>query len=170
MTDMLCQLANGKVILALEGGYNLDSISKSALECVKVLFGEKPAEIQTKKELEQHAVISIENVKRTHKKYWKCFEGVEELTEKLRESLVITAPSSPSPPSQSSPQPLPSSPTLSSASATLEPQTLPSQPLPSSPGVVSQTQESLEKKEVIMEADREVNQMIGQLSDTEKIA
>ncbi len=33
------QLANGKVVMALEGGYNLESISKSAAHCVRVLLG-----------------------------------------------------------------------------------------------------------------------------------
>lgn len=30
--------AGGRVVLALEGGYNLDTISDSAEECVKVAF------------------------------------------------------------------------------------------------------------------------------------
>ena len=34
---MLKSLAGGKIILALEGGYNVDSIAVSGLACVKAL-------------------------------------------------------------------------------------------------------------------------------------
>lgn len=34
--------AQGKIVLALEGGYNLDSIANSALACVEVLLEDKP--------------------------------------------------------------------------------------------------------------------------------
>lgn len=35
------EFAQGKIVLALEGGYNLDSISNSALACMKVLLGDE---------------------------------------------------------------------------------------------------------------------------------
>ncbi|KAJ2715095.1 Histone deacetylase hda1, partial [Coemansia spiralis] len=38
MTSMLKTIANGKVVLVLEGGYNLDAIANSALACTKVLL------------------------------------------------------------------------------------------------------------------------------------
>ena len=41
ITKRLSELANGKIVIALEGGYNLDSISKSAEACVRSLFNEK---------------------------------------------------------------------------------------------------------------------------------
>lgn len=44
MTSMLCTLANGRIILALEGGYNLTSISASMAACVRVLLGEDPVD------------------------------------------------------------------------------------------------------------------------------
>ncbi|KAK3101488.1 hypothetical protein FSP39_003983 [Pinctada imbricata] len=40
MTHMLSSLANGRVVLALEGGYNLDSISNSMARCMSVLLGD----------------------------------------------------------------------------------------------------------------------------------
>ncbi|KAK7495506.1 hypothetical protein BaRGS_00013204 [Batillaria attramentaria] len=40
MTHMLSGLANGKVVLALEGGYNLNSISLSMATCTSVLLGD----------------------------------------------------------------------------------------------------------------------------------
>jgi histone deacetylase 6 len=42
MTDRLRALAGGRVVLALEGGYNLGAISRSAASCTRVLLGEKP--------------------------------------------------------------------------------------------------------------------------------
>lgn len=34
--------AQGRIVLALEGGYNLDSIANSALACMEVLLEDKP--------------------------------------------------------------------------------------------------------------------------------
>jgi len=42
MLHMLTSLASGRVILALEGGYNLASISTSMLSCASVMLGEVP--------------------------------------------------------------------------------------------------------------------------------
>lgn len=42
MTAMLSSLAHGKVVLALEGGYNLTCISRSMEACVRVMLGENP--------------------------------------------------------------------------------------------------------------------------------
>jgi len=42
MTARLAELADGKVVLALEGGYNLDAIAASAAACLRVLLGEPP--------------------------------------------------------------------------------------------------------------------------------
>lgn len=36
------EFAQGKIVMALEGGYNLDSIANSVLACVEVLVEEKP--------------------------------------------------------------------------------------------------------------------------------
>ena len=41
MTERLLSLAEGRVVLALEGGYNLDAIARSAAACLRVLLGEK---------------------------------------------------------------------------------------------------------------------------------
>src|SRR5271170_865153 len=47
MTHMLMPLAEGKIVLVLEGGYSLDSTSKSALACVRVLMGEPPGQLDS---------------------------------------------------------------------------------------------------------------------------
>jgi acetoin utilization deacetylase AcuC-like enzyme len=41
LTERLTRLAGGRVVLALEGGYNLDVIARSAAACLRVLLGEK---------------------------------------------------------------------------------------------------------------------------------
>ncbi len=40
MTHLLTSLASGRVALLLEGGYNLESISKSMSKCVQALLGD----------------------------------------------------------------------------------------------------------------------------------
>ena len=48
MTKMLSGLANGNVVMVLEGGYNLNSISESMASCVSMLLGDTcPAQITT---------------------------------------------------------------------------------------------------------------------------
>ena len=49
MTHMMKSLANGNLTVLLEGGYNLNSISNSALEVAKVLMGEPPKPFINKK-------------------------------------------------------------------------------------------------------------------------
>ncbi|ODQ53166.1 hypothetical protein SAICODRAFT_19094 [Saitoella complicata NRRL Y-17804] len=71
MTHMLMSLANGKVVLLLEGGYNLDSISRSALACTKVLMGEPPDELHSIYANEA-AVDTVHKVVQEQSKYWKC--------------------------------------------------------------------------------------------------
>ena len=44
MTERLTTLASGKLVLALEGGYNLGAISRSAAACLQVMLGERPGE------------------------------------------------------------------------------------------------------------------------------
>lgn len=42
MTKRLLTVAGGRVVLALEGGYNLDAIARSAAACLRVLLGDEP--------------------------------------------------------------------------------------------------------------------------------
>src|SRR6185295_16686877 len=42
MTARLRELASGKLVLALEGGYNLSAIARSAEACLRILLGEAP--------------------------------------------------------------------------------------------------------------------------------
>ena len=42
MTAMLSSLARGRMVVCLEGGYNLRSISRSMEACARVLLGDGP--------------------------------------------------------------------------------------------------------------------------------
>lgn len=69
MTHMLKGIAKGKLAVILEGGYNLDATSLSALAVAKVLVGEPPENtISNQPSLE--AIEVIDEVKKVQSKYW----------------------------------------------------------------------------------------------------
>ncbi|PWN33851.1 Arginase/deacetylase [Meira miltonrushii] len=74
MTDMLSSLADGRLIVALEGGYNLDAISRSALHVTEVLLGDPPEVLEpdTVCGVSAHRVLKM--VERQQSNYWKCME------------------------------------------------------------------------------------------------
>lgn len=73
LTHMLKAIAKGKLTVILEGGYNLDSISKSALGVAKVLIGEPPeATISSQPRLDTLETVS--EVIAIQSKYWKCMK------------------------------------------------------------------------------------------------
>jgi histone deacetylase 6 len=71
MTHMLMRLANGKVAVCLEGGYNFKAISKSALAVTKTLMGEPPDRIDATQPTPS-AVETVEQVRHIQSKYWTC--------------------------------------------------------------------------------------------------
>lgn len=71
MTHMLKGIAKGKVAVILEGGYNLDSISKSALGVAKVLVGEPPEQTIVKQP-HLETIEVVDEVIKIQAKYWKC--------------------------------------------------------------------------------------------------
>lgn len=101
MTHMLMSLADGKVAVCLEGGYNLRAISRSALAVAKTLMGEPPQRI-TIPPIDARAAETLENVKRTHAPYWECMRtgvvpfaeithsGAERIADVLRTAQQFT--------------------------------------------------------------------------------
>lgn len=73
MTHMLSALANGRVILTLEGGYNLTSISNSMCMCTSVLLGDPCPDLKLPTPKES-AIKTIKDVIDVHKNYWKCLK------------------------------------------------------------------------------------------------
>lgn len=87
MTEMLCQLGNGRVVIVLEGGYNLDAISKSMVGCARALFGEHmPVDVEDEVSDECprppahhfHAEM-VERVRQHLRQFWPslCLPGEE---------------------------------------------------------------------------------------------
>ena len=69
MTSRLLQLAGGRVVLVLEGGYNLGAIAASAAACLRVLLGESPPP-ETAAEPAPGAARILENVRRSLAPFW----------------------------------------------------------------------------------------------------
>ncbi|CAD0112743.1 unnamed protein product [Aureobasidium uvarum] len=71
MTRMLMSLADGKVAVCLEGGYNLRSIAISALAVTRTLMGEPPGRVVTTVPTPS-GVDTVEEVLRQQANYWPC--------------------------------------------------------------------------------------------------
>ncbi|XP_027131423.1 histone deacetylase 6 [Larimichthys crocea] len=72
LTHQLMSLAGGRVLLILEGGYNLTSISDSMAMCTSVLQGDPPPSLVTPLPPPHHsAVATINEVIRHHAPYWR---------------------------------------------------------------------------------------------------
>uniref|UniRef100_A0A669B788 Protein deacetylase HDAC6 n=1 Tax=Oreochromis niloticus TaxID=8128 RepID=A0A669B788_ORENI len=72
LTHMLMSLAGGRVLVILEGGYNLSSISDSMAMCTSVLLGDPPPALVTPLPPPHHsAVATINEVIRYHVPYWR---------------------------------------------------------------------------------------------------
>ncbi|CAH7689737.1 hypothetical protein BY996DRAFT_7125185 [Phakopsora pachyrhizi] len=72
MTHMVTSLANGKVVLALEGGYHLESLAVSATECIKVLMGEAPPKVEKGLVASDTATETIDECLKIQSEFWKC--------------------------------------------------------------------------------------------------
>ncbi|KAF9462480.1 histone deacetylase clr3 [Collybia nuda] len=73
MTHMLSGLAGGRLVVALEGGYNLDSISNSALAVTKVILGEAPEQLPPMTASET-ASETVWLVAKQHSTWWKSLD------------------------------------------------------------------------------------------------
>ncbi|KAI9314176.1 hypothetical protein BX666DRAFT_1863074 [Dichotomocladium elegans] len=72
MMHQLKSLANGHLVVTLEGGYNLQSIANSAAACMSVLVGDPP-EIPAITMPSAECIATIETVKQVQSQYWRCF-------------------------------------------------------------------------------------------------
>lgn len=76
-TYWLSALANGKIILCLEGGYNVNSISHSMALCAKSLLGDPLPMTQIPPRwngINSSALESLKNVIKVQAQYWKCLK------------------------------------------------------------------------------------------------
>ncbi|KAG8825535.1 Histone deacetylase hda1 [Serendipita sp. 399] len=70
MTHMLSSLAEGRIVVALEGGYNLESIRDSAVAVMRVLLGEAPPSMSSMI-ANKKATETVYQALRVQSKYWK---------------------------------------------------------------------------------------------------
>ncbi|KAI1499437.1 histone deacetylase [Biscogniauxia marginata] len=71
MTHMLMSLAGGKVAVCLEGGYNLQAISHSALAVARTLMGEPPPQMEMPP-ISKDAARVLAKVQAIQAPYWEC--------------------------------------------------------------------------------------------------
>ena len=77
MTHHLSALSNGKIILILEGGYNLNAISLSMTLCTKALLGDPLPPLAPYKKPLSSAVETIREVIQYHSGYWSFIKGYD---------------------------------------------------------------------------------------------
>ncbi|XP_048253053.1 histone deacetylase 6-like isoform X2 [Haliotis rufescens] len=101
MTHMLSGLANGRVVVLLEGGYNLYSIAASMATCTSVLLGDQCPTMPAPQPC-QNAVQTICDVLDVHQQYWKSLKfrvkiptiaQVMDMEEKMKQGPGSTGPS-----------------------------------------------------------------------------
>ncbi|XP_025324517.1 histone deacetylase 6 isoform X3 [Canis lupus familiaris] len=71
LTHLLMGLANGRVVLILEGGYNLTSISESMAACTRSLLGDPPPLLTLSRPPLSGALASITETIQVHRRYWR---------------------------------------------------------------------------------------------------
>lgn len=70
MTKMLTSLSSGKMLVILEGGYNLRSISASATAVIKVLLGESPESMLENVLPSRSGLRTVLNVLKIQNSFW----------------------------------------------------------------------------------------------------
>ena len=67
------EAGEGRLVLALEGGYHLEANAACAAACMRVLLGEPPAALPARLDPPRSAAQSdLEVVRSVHVPYWRC--------------------------------------------------------------------------------------------------
>ncbi|KAM9577234.1 protein deacetylase HDAC6 isoform 2-T4 [Trichechus inunguis] len=92
LTHLLMGLANGRIILILEGGYNLTSISESMAACTRTLLGDPPPLLAPLRPPLSGALASISETIHIHHRYWRSLriKKVEDKEEETSNSELVT--------------------------------------------------------------------------------
>ncbi|CAF0935393.1 unnamed protein product [Adineta ricciae] len=93
MTNQLMKLADGKVVLVLEGGYELNALAECGKTCVKTLLGHEVPSF-SKETLEAkpnaHAVRSLKNVIEIQREFWSSLEQSKHLVPMSHKQAIIS--------------------------------------------------------------------------------
>ncbi|CAI9111825.1 OLC1v1012148C1 [Oldenlandia corymbosa var. corymbosa] len=97
MLSKLMEFAQGRIVMALEGGYNLTSLANSALACVKVLLNDKPiaGSLEVVDPFESTWRV-IQAVRERLSAFWPVLAEKlpEEITSKKRSPVPVASPES----------------------------------------------------------------------------
>lgn len=74
LITLLSGLANGKIVVCLEGGYFPESLAEGVACTLKALLGDTCHPISAKPEVNSSLIEVINNTKYFLRKFWKCFE------------------------------------------------------------------------------------------------
>lgn len=77
MVSLLSGLARGKILVVLEGGYFLPSLSEGAYQTVRGLLNYPCPSLEYHKRINPSVVNTINDVKAALMPYWKCFKDTE---------------------------------------------------------------------------------------------
>ncbi|XP_028415768.1 histone deacetylase 4-like isoform X1 [Dendronephthya gigantea] len=80
MTRQLMDVADGQIVLALEGGYSLPTLCDSAEACMRALLGDELpqlAEEHLRNRPNRNAIQSLERVLAVHCKYWTSLKRTQ---------------------------------------------------------------------------------------------
>lgn len=87
LTHYLSSLANGKVILALEGGYNIDAVSYCMTTCTKALLGDPLPPLELEFPICKNAQKTLKRVVNVQKRFWSCLKCFNSSYERTSNSL-----------------------------------------------------------------------------------
>ncbi|XP_041367724.1 histone deacetylase 4-like isoform X2 [Gigantopelta aegis] len=88
MTRELMSLANGKVILVLEGGYDIPAISEASASCVKALLGDELAPIEEKEMCRPSCKPALETLEQTIQIQGEHWPSIKRYVGTLHHSLM----------------------------------------------------------------------------------
>lgn len=81
LITLLSGLAEGKILVCLEGGYFLPSLAEGAAMTLKSLLGDAPAILPPLKEPNAVVTDTINDLKHFLRTHWRCFKHTTEVNE-----------------------------------------------------------------------------------------